>query len=344
MWTINPEHLMGTEIFLSIDRDFHPLEKILGRAPGKLSGHPQAFACGQLDVLEIRGDTATIIDAKTGYSSVSITEEEAAIYSCLVFAHYSRVQSVEFWWDFVRIGAHKKSEYDRGEMPELRAKVESLVAKRAWIEAKHAMHEELDANPWAGLCPFCRLLCPIVAAVERRNNVDLVPLQSIAQAKSMAAAVYICESFLDKARPVVKAFIQAREDLPNGQLALGGDYVAENTTSTGQELPISEVLHALGLGTIDLKLLPEAVGVLVLEQEPAASPEFDIPLKSLNVSSSSIKPFMKTKRSKAGVSREGLRDAMNAISKPTSRSTLLKFRKVTQDAAVEAITEGGEQE
>lgn len=342
VWKVNPNHIYGSELFFSIDADFKALEIEADREPGSLSSHPNAFASGQVDLLLIDGEEATIVDAKSGFSTQAITEEEAAIYCCLIFAHFPQVTRAVFWWDYVRIGQHKRSEYSRDEFNEIRYLIEQLVARRAAVEAKS--EDELTYNREGGMCPYCRLACPGLKSV-RAGKVAVMPLQSEKEAAAAATLLYLCEQYVTQARSALKDFLIAREDL-GGQLPLGPYDFLQLTSSQKQEFPVIETLQTLGMELVSSKILEQEVIDNIRSSRPVGSPNYDIPLHSLRISTSSIKPFLNTKtmRSRAHISREGLKEQLKELSAPRGSGARLTFRRSTEDPALEAFTGHAETE
>src|SRR5207237_9319221 len=98
----------GTELYLSVDDEFRPLEKLTAHAtPGNYRGRQRSFAHGTIDLLSFNDDCseALIDDYKTGWSNTGITEYEAAHYAALVFAHFPTAMRVTFRWEFIRAKA-----------------------------------------------------------------------------------------------------------------------------------------------------------------------------------------------------------------------------------------------
>lgn len=340
-FSINPEAVYGAELFLSVDKDFNLLESEFGLPQGSRGSSPHSMLSGTIDLLIIDGNEARVIDAKSAYSSSTISEEEASIYCCLVFAHFPRVDLVTFAWDFVRLGAHKSSTYGRDELPGMQQLVLDLVALRAEIAARVQDGDMLRTNAWSTMCPYCTLLCPELVNVER-DTARLQPVQNEALARKIAGMIFLCERFVANARPLLKDFIAAREDLPDGQLRLGGNYIAEIATATTRKLPVLDVLHSLGLGVVNMTGLTDEQRKDLHAMEPAYSPAYDVPLRNLEMRGSALKGFAKTKQSRkrpdgGGVSREGLGAALEQISPLIASRASLRIRRV--DQAIEAAVE-----
>lgn len=343
-WSINPDTVRGSEMFLSVGASFEPLEMESGLKQGTRSQAAGALLSGTIDTLILDGKEARIIDAKSAHSATTISEVEASIYCCLVFAHFPHIVSVTFAWDFVRLGSHKSSTYFREELPGMQQVVTDLFELRGEIAQRVSDGDMLRTDLYAGLCPYCTLLCPRLVNIEKDTPARIEPLQDVDNARRLAGMIYLCEKFLGNAKPLLKDFIAAREDLPGGQLQLGGNFIAENTASTTRKLPLADVLHSLGLGVVNMTGLDDAQRADLLEIEPKYSPLFDVPLKNLEVRGSALKGFAKTQRSKkrpdgGGVSREGLAAAIEEISPLIAKGSILRIRRIDQ-----ALPPGAEEE
>jgi hypothetical protein len=346
-FAINPESVFGSEVFMSIDKDFRPLEMEFDVAQGSRGNSPHSILSGTVDLLIVEQGEARVIDAKSAYSATTISEEEAAIYCCLIFSHFPQITSVDFAWDFVRLGAHKSSRYGREELPAMEQLIRDMLEFRRQVMLRVSDGDKLNVNPWSGMCPFCSLLCPALQNIEKDTPARIYPLQDVANARRLAGMIYLCDQFLHNARPLLKEFVQAREDLPNGQLQLGANFVAELTTSTSRKLPVLDVLNSIGLGVVNMTGLDETQTKELLEMQPAFSPKFDVPLRNLELRGSALKAFAKTKRSKkrpdgGGVSREGLSGELELISPLIADRTVLRIRRVDQ-AIAESSSEESEQ-
>ena len=338
-FSINPEKVFGAEVFLTSDRNFKAADLEFGVSHGARSD--TAMLSGAIDLLIIDGEEAQIIDAKSAYASSSVSEQEAAIYCSLVFAHFPAVNRVIFSWDFVRLKSHKFSEYTREEFPAMREIVRELVDRRREIARRVGEGDSLSVDPWSGMCPYCTLVCPLTQEVTAESSARLVAIQDLPAARRAAASVYIAQRYLAHVTPMLRDFIAAREDLPGGQLDLGENFFAELAPITTRKLPVVEALHALGLGVVPITVLDDAQRAELLTLEPTATPLFDIPLARLEMRGSALKGFAKTKRSRAGVSREGLAEAIDAISPSIARGSRLQIRRADERAPM--LEEGDEQ-
>jgi len=323
---INPDTVYGAEVFLSCDSDLRPLDHEIGNpTPGKLSAHPDAFASATLDLLCIDGDHAVIIDPKSGFSTVGVTDDEPPINALVVFAHFPMVQTVEFRWDFVRNRVNRRARYDR--KADLHWMVERVAAlnrrKLALVEAYYR-REPLDLDWLAGLCPYCLLRCPLRDQIQ---NLAVGPVQTEDDARRVASVIYLAEQFLSQARGPLKAWIDGR-----GPLRLSGEWTYRPHVTTGTSYTLPDALAALGMRAvpigIDMYARDAETGMELPIPRFTSSPKFDVPLASLTVSASKLNSYARTKKSKRLVSRAGLAAELEAVGK-TYPKTSLRFTRET---------------
>lgn len=336
-WSVNPASVFGSELFLSVDENFVELEREFGRTQGARS--EKAMLSGTIDLLILDGSEARIVDAKSAYSATTISEEEAAIYCCLVFAHFPQIQSVVFLWDFVRLRAHKLSSYTRDDLPAMKQIVRDLVDLRKEYARDLQANEQLPANPWSGMCAFCSLRCPTLE--HARDPERLVAIQNDSEARRLAQIIYVVSQFLAPARKMLSDYISAREDLPNGQLQLGGNFIAEISPKLTRELNLLPTLNGLGLAVVDMTGLPDEKRAELIQIQPAASTLFDIPLGRLELRGSALKGFANTKQSRAKVSRKGLAELLESLSPQRVIGGALRIRRV--DERPQEVTGADEQ-
>jgi hypothetical protein len=330
---INPDSVYGCELFLSVDRDFEPLEHEFNREPGRLSTHPRFLLSGTIDLLLLEGRTATILDPKSGFSTTGVTDDEPAFYAGLVMAHFPLVEEVFFRWDFVRMAAVRRTSYTRAnDFQWIQDRVRAVDALKEQHVERYNQGLALDANPFSGLCPYCQLTCPLRPRWEA-GELSLAMPQKREDAVRLAQLVKVCEDVIGSARSLL---IQWLDQDPEHELPLGLGFVASLRVDDRNEYPLVEALHSLGLDLIDIQALDEKTRQLLDEQRPAQSPLFDVPLARLHIGG--LSPFCKTKKSRAGVSREKLRESLAGVAKRSAATTLL-IRKPSQ-LAIEAAAEG----
>ena len=73
----DPDRIYGCEVFLCIDKDFNPIPDLPFPGVGRSPDHPDAYAHGTLDRLELDGENAWIDDYKTNRSETTIDPYEA---------------------------------------------------------------------------------------------------------------------------------------------------------------------------------------------------------------------------------------------------------------------------
>lgn len=326
---INPHAVYSPELFLSVDRNFHPLEQILNREPGKLSADPAAYLSGQLDLLSIEmvsstEEVATIDDAKSGFSTTSVTDDEPPLYASLVFAHFPKVQVVKFVWDFVRVRGRKRDSYTRADLPWVHDRVRALNERKFQIIQRWNDGKPMAANPESGLCVYCPLNCPLRPRAEL-GELAVAPLQTAQDAVDMAKAIAVSEAFLTKARPMLRQYLNHFGSLP-----LSDEYMATLRVSESASYPLEHALRVLGLLAVDANMLAEQQPALFewLEQHARPSeytPRYDIPLSALTVGGLSGPAGTKASKKRhdggGGVSREGMAPALlsGASLRPTTR-------------------------
>ncbi len=319
----NPHSIYAPELFLSVDRYFYPLEQITNREPGNLSSDPNAYLSGQLDLVLIGGDVATIIDPKSGFSTSSITDDEPPLYAALVFAHFPQVKTVKFVWDFVRVRGRRRAEYTREDLNWIHDRVRALNDRKFAIIERWNSGKPLAANPESGLCVYCPLNCPLRPRADA-GELALAPLQTNEDAVKMLRAIVVSEAFLAMARPMVRKYLNHYGSLP-----IGEDYVAALNVSESASYPIDHATQVLGLLLVDADKLqeeqPALYDWLAQHARPGAyTPRYDIPLSALTVGGLSGPAGTKSSKKRpdgGGVSREGLSQQLlaGASLRPTTK-------------------------
>lgn len=307
---IDPEKVFGTELFLSVDSSFRPLEQESTPEPGRPPKNPKAFLHGTVDLLAIDGEQATIIDAKSGWSTQNVKEYEAVHYALLVFSHFPYISQVTFLWDFIRAEGLKPITFHRSELPELQRQAEGRHRTMRSIANRYSDGTEMAVNPQAGLCQFCEFTCPIRDAVKRKL-LEYPPLQNIDDAKRVALLVYTARCTAAVGEQLLKAWLDI-----NGPLDLERGVVAEFVLGQSDTYPLRPTLKVLGFDTI-----------------PEKAPKWDVPLDSLVIGTTKLKSYANTKK------RAGLMDELKAIAITRPTSTLKIHRPKT---AKETVKDQGE--
>jgi len=299
-FVVNPETLLSAELFLSIDGEWRPLEKFEGGKPGQVSTEPRAVLSGTLDQLDLDGATAYVTDCKSGWSTTSVSDAEPALYAALVFAHFPRVERVDFTWEFVRLRLAKPASYTRDDLEWIHQLIISEHQRRDEIEREYREGVALAVDPFAGLCSFCAIRCPLRAQVEARA-MQIPPVQTIEDARAVAALFYQAELAVEAAREALRPWADQY-----GPTDLGGGFVLEVASKAYRSRPLRATLGVLGF---------DAAGL------PEASPLWDVPLDSLTVGN--LSGYASAKK------RFGLAQQLDAIS-ITSPRTFVNVRRQTE--------------
>jgi hypothetical protein len=301
-FTTDPELVFGTELFLSVDESFKPLELRPTLTPGERPRDVNSMAHGSIDLLLIDGDEAVIRDYKTGWSSTNVSDYEAAHYAALIFAHFGFINTVRFEWEFLRAAARKPTTYTRSDMSWIAPLVLAMRNRLLQVVDLYNTGGDLPINPLAGLCGFCNVTCP-ARELSATGISELSPLQTEDDARALAIRYRAVNAWVLKAEARLKAFLDQR-----GKLELGDGVIAELCVSTGFEYPLRRTLEVLGVSV------------------PQKSPKYDVPLDGLTIGSTAIKSYG------SAIKRTGLLDEVNKVAKRVPRSTL-KIHKPAPELA-----------
>ena len=342
VFELDPDTVVGTELFLSADADFQPLEYVEGREPGRHSAARSAYVWGTIDLLLLTegGTVATVIDPKSGFSTTGVTDEEPVVYASLVFSHFPLVEVVYFRWEFVRMSALRRTSFTRrDDFRWMQDAIRELNARKEEAVSTYNAGARLEANPFSGLCPYCQMACPLRPRFEAQELAIAMP-QTRADAVAIAKLVKVCEDVLTRARKLVIGWL---DQDPESALELGAGWSAQIRNDDKSYYPLVAALKVLGLDLVDLTRLNAEMQALVDRERPSHSPFFDVPLRSLSISG--LSDFAKTKRSKkrgdaGGVSREGMKPALGPVARRTASTTLI-IRKSAQAQTEEEEKEAG---
>lgn len=305
---IDPDMVYGTEVYLSIDSGFFPVEMVIGGTPGEYSRRKPCFARGELDLLSFAedGEHALIDDYKTGWSNAGISEYEAAHYAALVFVHFRAVQRVTFRWEFIRAKAAKPAMFTRDDLDSwIIPMVRAAHARRQDIAARFRAGQQLTVDPTAGLCGWCPLVCPLRDAVSRQI-VELPPIQSEDDARVVAARTFVASKYAEQGRERLREWLEA-----NGRVDLGNGWVAEMEPQTQRSYPLPAVLEVLGVRVIDERTVEELLTIVGQQPHPEIVSDiltrfqqrWDVPVEKLTVASTALKQYARAKK-RAGLQAE----------------------------------------
>jgi hypothetical protein len=343
-FSINPDTVYGTEVFLSCDRQLNVLDHEIGNAtPGKMSKHPNVFASGTIDLLCIDGSNAVIIDPKSSFATSGVDDNEPIINALLVFAKFKMIEHVEFRWDFARIKVNRRTHYSRSkDLAWMIDRVVKLHEQKIAAIADYNAGRPLAANPFAGLCGWCSLVCPdrqaaLSVELTQSDNgwqVTLPPPQTDADRVRLARWIMVCETLLPKMRDLLRPVLSE-----TGPVRCAGDLVLQAESVEGSSYSLIPALNALDLAVIDISGLSPALRDQYLSEQPEKAKLYDVPLKPLTVSAGKLNSLAKTKRSAfrknsetgestGGVSRAGLAERLDQIANRYER-TFLRFRHMS---------------
>jgi hypothetical protein len=289
---IDPETVIGTEMFLVIDHDGKPLRGIPFPGYGKSPDDPRALAHGTLDFLHTHPvqtpewQAIVIDDYKTGWSPY-VDREEAEHYAALVFAHFPGATHVIFRWIQVRIGKIQELSFTRDQHESLVIGIHNADSRIRAIEA----NPDPEPNPFSGCCAWCHLECPV------RGQIPVGPIQTPEDMTVAMGYITAMEQSLARAREMARAYA-----IEAGPTPVADGKVAQIDTSVRKEYPLRPALSALGID------IPERIE------------QWDLDLDKLKISTSELNRMMGTKK------RAGLEDVLE----PAAREKLWRELKVVE--------------
>lgn len=249
---IDPDTAVGVEMFLGVDDNGEPTERQIYATPGRRGVESQTVIGGTIDFALMRADTATLIDWKCKFSVVGTGVEEAAIYALLWFAWHPQTIKIEFGWWFARLRLWKATTFTRDDLPWITRMVQAARVRQAEVEKQIAAGETLDVNPYAGLCPYCPVRCPLYDVADRSAvSLAVGPIQTREQAVEIAQRKYIATIYAHKADEALRRYIAEA-----GSIDMGGGFTCALQTSEVKKIPLKPGLELLGLPSVDLNLSP----------------------------------------------------------------------------------------
>jgi hypothetical protein len=171
-FNINPEMVLGVEIFIGLDKDFNHIEEKERRS--------EIIYHGTLDLVEFADDmTAVIKDFKTYWNIVDADTFQASMYAMLLFATYPHIQKIRFDLKFVRYGEASRSVHFLREkdFENLKDMIARERRKQITIHEVYQRGDKLEAMPGKH-CQWCPKLncCPIK---ETNPFTELTPLERV---------------------------------------------------------------------------------------------------------------------------------------------------------------------
>jgi RecB family exonuclease len=112
---------------------------------------------GKIDVLNLNGNRARVVDWKTGGRvRLEDSRHQAETNALLLLANYPNVVAINVVFAYLELGKVTPYEYTRNDQPRLRASVD-----RAFGEVEYAAEHDMWSKRSSGLCPWCPVTdCP----------------------------------------------------------------------------------------------------------------------------------------------------------------------------------------
>lgn len=114
---------------------------------------------GTVDHVAIGGDTAVVVDYKTGYNGIDAADKNAqgAAYTLGVMEKWPHVEKVVLWFYLPRRGEQTSHTYTRKDEPHLRLRLETIIGR--------AKDKSIEATPSPAACQYCaaKTQCPSLA-------------------------------------------------------------------------------------------------------------------------------------------------------------------------------------
>lgn len=156
---IDPERVVGTEMYLAANDDFQPVDPMDAAGPWDYEG--------TLDlVLAPNSTTIEIWDWKSFFQIIDADTFQSKLYPLLAFLHFPGVETVRFQLKFVRYGATRSVEYTRTkDLPKLLAEARAQRVRQRLLHEEVLRGTELEPMPGSHCC-YCPKLtsgCPIAS-------------------------------------------------------------------------------------------------------------------------------------------------------------------------------------
>lgn len=199
----NRNHVVGVEENMAIDTG------------GNEASWDNAYLRGVLDLLEIDGAHATIVDHKTQYNILSKSQMDnnlqLTMYCYLAKCCYPQLQKFTVKIYFARYGAYRSSTRTLQDLDKFRQEVDISIAKIENIE---------EWVPIAGAgCAFCEYIhsCPLAQYDPKGMNPPEV--MTAQQAVREARLIRVREEQIKTAKERLKGYCAS-----NGDIQVSGDY------------------------------------------------------------------------------------------------------------------------
>lgn len=151
---IDPEAVLGVEMYLSLDETFKFIE----------GEEATAAYEGTLDYAQVNGDTMEIWDWKSFWAIVKADTFQSKFYPMLAFCAFPHINRIVFHLQFVRFGVSRSVEYSRDDLPALAGMAQIARNRQLGLHRVNGLTDDLlEAMPGQH-CGYCNKLmngCPI---------------------------------------------------------------------------------------------------------------------------------------------------------------------------------------
>ena len=288
---IDWEHLISTELPLSLDEDFRPAE-VVEALEGfvKDSGKPAHYS-GTLDNLYGFRDEhlAVITDYKSHPRPFEPSETlQAKTYAVFVFSHFPWVKKIVFKLIFVRYAnLFRMVDYTRDDLPSLIEAIKAGRERQKKIHADYDAGKELDAI--AGThCIYCPLLANLKCPIAKWNP----QMQLTAEQRLNFSLFY--SAFSKVNNKAMKEFVQETGKSITLKDFNGKAYVYGPVDTEAEIYPLFKAT-ADGIAVDHQNRFVMPV-VEVLMDYAHATPEDTKWMGNIQISSTSIKSYLKAKK------------------------------------------------
>lgn len=197
--SFDPAIIFATEYKVRLNWDLEPCSQ------------EDAVFSGDIDMLEVFGPHAKILDLKSHWAAFEPTTIQAILYAWFIFQLMPHITHVTFTLDFVRWGILKSREFTREQLPELDRYVSNQVQRLVRAYETDLWPAAVNAG-----CVYCRLECPLVAAGLSRNAIGQI--SSDEQAQEIAREMFALRHAYQQKHAALKGWATM-----NGAVDAGND-------------------------------------------------------------------------------------------------------------------------
>jgi CRISPR/Cas system-associated exonuclease Cas4 (RecB family) len=172
---------------------------------------------GAIDRIDFFGDSALLVDYKTGRLEVDHASENLQLraYAVLVAEHYKSVRTVYAAVIQPHTGAPHGTMYDEDDLAQAREEITGIIAA--------TLKPDAPRKPSPEACKYCRALaiCPEAAgetkALATRSAADVPALPDLELARLLSASIQV-EDFISAIKDEAKARLKAGKEVPGWTL------------------------------------------------------------------------------------------------------------------------------